>query len=67
MKEKTSVLLIFFLYNCAYISLFFSSFSLFIKASPLEITKLSEKEFDKRVSMNINQRDPISYLKLKVH
>lgn len=37
-----------------------------MKANPLEITKLSEKEFDKKISMSINTNDPIGYLKLKV-
>jgi|LauGreDrversion4_2_1035121.scaffolds.fasta_scaffold262867_1 hypothetical protein len=66
MKEKTTLVLLFFLLFCKNISVFFNFNHHFVQANPLEITKLSEKEFDRKISMSINTNDPIGYLKLKV-
>ncbi len=66
MKEKTTLVLLFFLLFCQNISVIFNFNHQFVQANPLEITKLSEKEFDRKISMSINTNDPIGYLKLKV-
>ena len=66
MKGSKIVLLIFVFLHIVYFSSSFKSSNNIESSNPLEINELSKKEFGKKIMVNINQKDPIGYLKLKV-
>jgi hypothetical protein len=66
MKENNTLVLLFLIVICSFYSIFFNFNKHFIQANPLEITKLSDKELDKKTNMIINNNDQVSYIKLEV-